>query len=126
MAVVATTVPLTIRASFVVPPPMSTWMMVVPSRRDRATAPEPCAASVASRAWPAVAQTNFPPSRAKSSSSSRALCRSRAAPVRITAPVSTSSRASPASRYQPAMAVSSAAASIVSPAAYGVRTMGER
>ena len=51
-------------ATSVVPPPMSTFSRVRSSRRERATVPEPFAASTASRWCPAAAHTNLPVSSA--------------------------------------------------------------
>ncbi len=72
--------PLSISASFVVPPPISTWSRHSPRSCESLTAPEPCAASVHSSLWPAVAQTNLPASAANSSSIASAFLRLIASP----------------------------------------------
>ena len=89
--------PLSTRASFVVPPPMSTCRAQAPRAAESAVAPEPYAASVLSSRCPALAVTILPASSAKISVIARALRRLIASPVRITAPVSTSLGARPAS-----------------------------
>ena len=66
---------------------------------DSSTAPEPCAAMLASRLSPALTATKRPASSANNSAMARALSRSSATPVRISAPVSTCSRESPAAGY---------------------------
>jgi len=55
---------------------------------ERAQAPEPKAARVASSASPALTETNLPAWEANSSPIARALLRRTATPVRIRAPVS--------------------------------------
>ena len=57
---------------------------------EYATAPEPWAASSASKLWPAVAQTKLPRCAANRSAIARALSRRIASPVRMIAPVSMS------------------------------------
>ena len=82
-------------------------------RIDRATAPDPKAANVASSPSPALTATNLPAWSAKSSPIARALLRRTATPVRISAPVSMSSTPTPASAYWRAMKRPSARVSIV-------------
>ena len=101
-------------AIFDVPPPMSTFITVAPSRIERAAAPEPWAAITASRLSPAETATILPAWRANSSPMLRALRRPTATPVKISAPVSISSGSTLASRYWRSMKVPSAAASISS------------
>src|SRR5258706_15098676 len=48
------------RAILEVPPPISTFMTRADSRIERAQAPDPKAARVASSASPALTETNFP------------------------------------------------------------------
>ena len=86
------TLPALHKANLLVPPPISTFSTTPPIFAECATAPEPCAAMVASRPSPALTATNLPASWAKSSPMARALRRRTATPVRISAPVSTSSR----------------------------------
>ena len=62
-------------AIFAVPPPTSTFITVASSRIERATAPEPYAASTVSRLSPALTATNLPACAAKSSPIARALLR---------------------------------------------------
>ena len=113
-------------ATLVVPPPTSMFITTPPLRPDSATAPEPCAAMVASMPSPALTATNLPASAANSPPIARALLRSTATPVRMSAPVSISSRVSPASRYWRAMKVPSAPASMVAPSStYGVSRISD-
>src|SRR6266542_3435580 len=65
MAQVARMRPFSMRANFVVPPPMSTLSSVALWPRESATAPEPCAAIWHSMWCPAEAQTNLPASSEK-------------------------------------------------------------
>ena len=60
MAVMSTTSPPSHTAIFEVPPPISTFITRALSRIERAAAPEPKAASVASSASPALTATNLP------------------------------------------------------------------
>lgn len=90
-----------------------------------ATAPEPCAASVASMPCPAVAQMNRPVRDANRSARARALWRRVASPVRITAPVSTSSAETPVAANASSTMVPRASPSMVSPSAYGVSTTAD-
>ena len=75
--------------TLVVPPPMSTFITAPRDSSTAPTAPEPCAAIVASRLSPALTATKRPPRRRTARRSTRALSRSSATPVRISAPVST-------------------------------------
>ncbi len=108
-------------AIFEVPPPMSTFITRADSRIERAAAPEPWAASVASSASPALSDTNLPACAANSSPIGRAFARRTATPVRINAPVSMASETRPARRYCSSMNAPSATASMVASAEYGVR-----
>jgi hypothetical protein len=112
-AAVSTTSPFVTSASLLVPPPTSTFRMVWPVSRDRATAPEPCAAITVSRLCPAEAHTNLPASDANRSAMERALVRFTASPVRMIAPVSTWLGVSPASSYDRRTKSPSWSASIV-------------
>ena len=104
-----------------VPPPISMFMTRADSRIERAQAPEPNAARVASSASPALTETNFPACEANSSPIARALLRRTATPVRMRAPVSIASGSTPASSYCRSMKRPSARASMVASPAYGVR-----
>ena len=124
-AVTSTSCPRSQTASFEVPPPTSRFITRAPSRIERATAPEPCAASVASSASPALTATNLPACAANSSPIARAFARRTATPVRISAPVSMCSGTRPASAYCLAMNAASAAPSIVASPAYGVSSTSD-
>ena len=110
--------------TLVVPPPISTFM-IAPAVADRATAPEPWAAMVASRLSPALTATKRPASAANRSPMARALSRSKATPVRIRAPVSTCSRVSPAAWYCWSTNTPRAAPSIFVAPEYGVSKMSD-
>jgi len=71
-------------------------MMVFPISFDLVTAPEPYAASTASKFGPAVAATNLPVSPASSLTIHSAFSFLALSPVIITAPVSISETAIPA------------------------------
>ena len=113
-AVCAITFPSAQTAIFDVPPPISIFMTVARSRRDRATAPDPCAAMIVSRLSPALTATIRPASRANRSPIARALLRLAATPVRIRAPASIISGLRPAAWYCCAINSPSATASISS------------
>ena len=112
MAVWSTTMPPSQTAIFEVPPPMSMFITRAVSRIERAAAPEPKAASVASSASPALTATNLPACAANSSPIARALRRRTATPVRISAPLSICSGVTPASTYCRSTNARSATASI--------------
>jgi len=116
-AVISRTSPASHRAILEVPPPISTFMTRADSRIERAQAPDPKAARVASSASPALTETNFPACEANNSPMARALPRRTATPVRIKAPVSIAPGSTPASSYCLSMKRPSAAASIVVPSA---------
>ena len=112
-AVVSTTSPASQTAILEVPPPISTFMTRADSRIERAAAPEPKAASMASSASPALTDTNFPAWAANKSPMARALLRRTATPVRMSAPVSIAFGSIRASAYCLSMKTPRAAASIV-------------
>ena len=120
-AVSSATSPASHTAIFVVPPPRSTFITRADSRTERAQAPEPKAARVASSASPALTETNFPTWEANSSPIARALLRRTATPVRIRAPVSIALGSTAASWYCLSMKRPSSAASMVASPEYGVR-----
>ena len=102
-------------ATLLVPPPTSTFMQATPSSRvDTSTAPEPKAARIASRLWPAVAHTNFPASSANNAAIASAFSFLAASPVTIRAPVSMSPRVRPARAYASWMKSLSFSVSMVS------------
>ena len=98
-AVRSTNSPFSHTAILVVPPPMSMFMTRAVSRTERAAAPEPNAASVVSKASPALTDTNLPACAANKSAMARELLLRTATPVRIKAPVSILSGAMPACSY---------------------------
>ena len=124
-AAVCTTWPSATTASLVVAPPMSRLSTVPWSCRDKATAPLPCAASRASRWWPAAAATSRPRSSARLAPMAAAFLLAAALPVRMSAPLSTSRERMPALSYASRTSLATASASIAPSAAYGVRVTGD-
>lgn len=106
---------------------MSMFITRALSRIERATAPEPNAASVVSSASPALTETNLPACPANRSPIARALLRRTATPVRVRvrAPVSIASGVRPASAYWRSMNAPRAVASMLASSRYGVSSTSD-